>query len=94
MIFRGMSTEDLLAAQQKLTAQYLAMGPYGSQTVGPKSWTKDTSRDGLKSQLEAIQFVLNERGSPCGKYVGTMLTDFSQGTSAAQPAGTTSELSY
>lgn len=88
-----MSTEDLLAAQEKLMAQFLAMGPYASQTVGVKSFTKDSRA--MQSQLEAIQFVLNERGGPPGHgYEGFMITDFSAGMPAGQPAGTTDQLSY
>jgi hypothetical protein len=95
LIFRGMTTEDLLAAQEKLMQQFLALGPYASQTVGAKSFTKDTSRGGLQAQLEAIQFVLNERGAP-GPYEGWMITDFSGVDSGTrgQPAGTTDQLSY
>ena len=95
LIFRGMTTEDLLAAQQKLMQQFLALGPYASQTVGQKSFTKDTSRGGLQSQLEAIQFVLNERGM--NGYEGWMITDFSDvdyGGARGQPAGTYDQLSY
>ena len=72
------------------------MGPYASQAVGQKSFSKDTSRSGLQAQLEAIQFVLNERGAP-GPYAGWMIADFSnvdyEGT-RGQPAGTTDQLSY
>jgi hypothetical protein len=92
LIFRGMTTEKLLEIQAKLTEQFLALGPYAAQTVGQKSFTKDTSRGGLQAQLEAIQFVLNERGM--GGYEGYMITDFSQGMPQGQPAGTTDQLSY
>jgi hypothetical protein len=91
LIFRGMSTDDLLAAQQKLMAQFIAMGPYGSMSVGGKSFTKDARF--LQGQLEAIQFVLNERGTP-GPYEGFVITDFSAGMPQGQPAGTTDQLSY
>lgn len=94
LIFRGMSTEDLIAAQEKLMKQFLALGPYASMATGVKSFSKDTSRGGLQAQLEAIQFVLNERGM--GGYEGWMITDFSQvdSVSQGQPAGTTDQLSY
>jgi len=95
LIFRGMTTEQLLEIQAKLTQQFLALGPYSAQTVGAKSFTKDTSRGGLQAQLEAIQFVLNERGARGEQgYEGWMITDFSQGVSQGQPAGTTDQLSY
>jgi hypothetical protein len=91
LIFRGMTTEKLLEWQEKLTEQLLAMGPYASQTVGQKSFAKDSR--GLTSLLEAIQFVLNERSM--GGYAGYMITDFSQDSAPnAQPAGTTDQLSY
>ncbi len=91
-----MTTEDLIDAQEKLMSQFLALGPYASQTVGQKSFTKDTSRGGLQSQLEAIQFVLNERGAP-GPYAGHMISDFSNVDGSGyrgQPAGTYDQLSY
>jgi hypothetical protein len=93
LIFRGMTTEDLLDARDTLTQQMLALGPYASQAVGTKNWTKDTR--GMQSQLEAIQFVLNERSTP-GGYAGYMITDFSKVDSGTQgqPAGTTDQLSY
>lgn len=89
LIFRAFTTEELLVWREKLKAQFLAMGPYASQTVGAKSWTKDTRA--LNAQMEAIQFVLNERSCP---YEPFMITDFSQGGSAGQPAGTFDQLSY
>lgn len=90
-----MTTEKLLEIQAKMVEQFVAMGPYASQTVGQKSFTKDASRGGLQAQLEAIQFVLNERGSP-GPYAGWMITDFSKVDSGTQgqPAGTFDQLSY
>jgi hypothetical protein len=90
LIFRGMTTEELLEWKTKLTTQMLAMGPYGGQTVGSKSWTKDTR--GMQSQLEAIQFVLNERAY--GGYDHYYVVDFSRGANQGQPAGTTDQLSY
>lgn len=89
-----MTTEELLQWKTKLTEQMMALGPYGSMTAGAKSWTKDTSRSGVQSQLEAVVFVLNERSM--GGYEGTMITDFSKvddGTQG-QPAGTNDQLSY
>lgn len=92
MIFRGMTTEQLLELQAQFVEQWVAMGPYASQTVGNKSWTK--SMRSLQDELEAIQYVLNERGVPGGKAPGYYVYDFSQGTSSGQPAGTTDQLSY
>jgi hypothetical protein len=94
LIFRSMSTEDLLLARDKLIKQFLALGPYSSQTVGAKSWTKD--RNGIQDQLEAITFVLNERGAAGGLgYAPYIVTDFSNNPlPAGQPAGTTDQLSY
>jgi hypothetical protein len=96
LIFRGMTTEKLLEIQAKMVEQFVAMGPYASQAVGQKSFSKDTSRSGLQAQLEAIQFVLNERGAP-GPYAGFMISDFSNVDSSGsrgQPAGTYDQLSY
>jgi len=90
LIFRGMTTEELLQWKTKLTQQMLALGPYASQGVGTKQWTKDTR--GMQSQLEAIQFVLNERSG--SGYEPWMVADFSQGVPHGQPAGTTDQLSY
>ena len=93
MIFRGMTTDQLLDLQEQLLEQWIALGPYGSQTVGNKSFTKDAS--GLQARLEAIQFVLNERGAAGALgYVRYFVYDFSQGTTNAQPAGTNDQLSY
>jgi hypothetical protein len=94
LIFRGMTTEELLALQAKLRAQFLALGPYASQTVGNKSFTKDSRA--LQSQMEAVQFVLNERGAAGGLgYEHKVIVDFSDdGTQQGQPAGTYDQLSY
>lgn len=83
-----------MALQQQMQAQFLAMGAFSSQTIGGKSYTRDLRF--LQSQLEAIQFVLNERNGAIGPYQGTVLTDFSQieGPKKGQPAGTVDELSY
>lgn len=96
MIFRGMTTEQLLELQEQFIEQWVALGPYASQTVGNKTFAKDSR--GLQAQLEAIQYVLNERGavgagaaSGMGNY---FVYDFSQGTSHGQPAGTNDQLSY
>lgn len=91
MTYRGYTTQDLLTLQQQMRAQFLAMGAFSSQTIGGKSYTRDLRY--LQSQLEAIQFVLNERTTP---YEGVVLTDFSQieGPKKGQPYGTIDELSY
>jgi hypothetical protein len=93
LIFRGMSTADLITARDNLLKQFLALGPYASQAVGSKSWTKD--RNGIQDQLEAIQFVLNERGAAgVLGYYPWLITDFSWALPAGQPAGTTDQLTY
>lgn len=92
LIFRGMTTDQLLELQEKWIEQWIALGPYGSQTVGSKSFTKDSR--GLQAQLEALQYVLNERAVPGGKAAGYYVFDFSQGGGNAQPAGATDQLSY
>lgn len=79
--------------QQQMQAQFLAMGAFSSQTIGSKSYTRDLRF--LQQQLEAIQFVLNERNGSLGPYQGTVLTDFSQGAiPQGQPAGVVDDLSY
>lgn len=91
LTFRAQTTEVLLSMQAKFLGQLTSLGAYTSQTVGAKSYSRDLRE--LRSILEAIQFVLNERGM--GDYEGTILTDFSQGgIPRGQPAGTTDELSY
>jgi hypothetical protein len=93
LIYRGMTTDQLLDLQAQFTEQWIALGPYSAQTVGDKSFTKDPR--GLQSQLEAIQFVLNERGAGgTPGYVRLFVYDFSLGTTNAQPAGTNDQLSY
>lgn len=93
LIFRGMTTEELLALREKLTEQFIALGPYASQTVGAKSFTKDSRA--LQSQLEAVQFVLNERGAAGGLgYAPCYVMDFGGGGYRGQPAGVTDQLSY
>lgn len=93
LIFRGMTTEELMALKTKLVNQFLALGPYAGQTIGSKSWTKDAR--GLQSQLEAVQFVLNERGAAgVPGYEPYVIIDFSQGQPAGQPAGSTDQLTY
>lgn len=93
LIFRGQTTEQLLALQEKLMEQFIALGPYASQSVGTKSFTKDSRA--LQGQLEAIQFVLNERGaSGAIGYDRYFIYDFSQSQPEGQPAGTTDQLSY
>lgn len=96
LIYRGMTTEQLQEMQAKIQAQILNMGGFSSQTIGSKSYTRDLRF--LQSQLEAMQFVLNERGAGGhGPYEGTVLTDFSMietGGGKGQPAGSTDLLSY
>lgn len=93
LIFRGMTTEELLALRTKLVNQFLALAPYASMTTGSKSFTKDARA--LQAQLEAVQFVLNERGAAGGLgYEPFLIIDFSQGQGAGQPAGATDQLSY
>jgi hypothetical protein len=88
-----MTTDQLLDLQSQFIDQWVAMGPYASQTLGNKAWTKDTRT--IQSQLEAIQYVLNERGALGSMTAsGYYIYDFSQGGSDAQPAGTTDQLSY
>ena len=92
LIFRGYTTDQLLALQSKLQANLLAAGTYSSQTIGAKSYTRDLRY--LTDQLCAVQFVLNERTTP---YEGTVITDFSSietGGARGQPAGVTDDLSY
>lgn len=86
LIFRSFSTDDLLNKKDELIG---SMTTLSSQTVGSKSFTRDLTR--LERQLEAIVFVLNERGMPKG-YESILITDFS-GTGSAPPAGTTENLS-
>lgn len=93
LIFRGMTTEELLELKTKLTKQFLALGPYSAMTTGNKSFTKDARA--LQSQLEAVQYVLNERGAAGALgYSSMFVIDFSGGQGAGQPAGVTDQLSY
>lgn len=89
LAFRAYETQELLDLRDKLKAKILAAGTYTSQTVGGKSYTRDLRE--MRSQLAAVQFVLNERTTP---YEGTILTDFSSGINNGQPAGTYDQLSY
>jgi hypothetical protein len=73
LIFRGYATDELLALQNKLKATLLSLGTFSGQTIGSKSYTRDLRF--LQSQLESIQFVLNERSIP---YEGVVVTDFSE----------------
>jgi hypothetical protein len=86
LIFRSFSTEDLLDKRDALIG---SMTTLASQSIGSKSITRDLRE--LKSQLEAIIFVLNERGTPCG-YPRSIVFDFSGGT-RGQRAGTEDQLS-
>jgi hypothetical protein len=93
MIFRGMTTEQLLDLRDSLIEQWIALGPYAAQTVGTKSFTKDSRN--LQAQLEALQFVLNERGAAGGiGYSRYFIYDFSLSQPDGQPAGVTDQLSY
>lgn len=86
LIFRSLTTEELLEKKEALIG---SMTTLSSQTVGSKSFTRDLRE--LKSQLEAVVFVLNERGM-AGGYPRGIVFDFSGGTKG-QPAGTTENLS-
>lgn len=90
LVYRAYATADLINLQQQLQAAILAAGSFTSQTIGGKSYTRDLRY--LHQQLEAVQFVLNERTTP---YQGTVLADFSQieGPHSGQPAGTIDVLS-
>lgn len=90
LVYRGMSTDDLLNLQDMLTQQMLNLKDYTSMTTGVKSFTRDLRQ--LLGQLEAIQFVLNERGS--GSNVGydaVGVVDFTE-RGAAPPPGFTQPL--
>jgi hypothetical protein len=56
--FRAMTTDQLTARQAALWAQETI---FTQQQMGGKSMTRDLTR--LEDQLEAIAFVLRERGS-------------------------------
>jgi hypothetical protein len=86
LIFRSFDTGDLLDKRDALIA---SMTTLSSQAVGSKSFTRDLRE--LKDQLEAIIFVLNERGTLCG-YPKSLVFDFSD-TTRGQPSGTTELLS-
>ena len=91
LIFRGMTTDQLLGLQSTMIDQLTNLKDYTSMTIGGKSFTRNFQS--LTGQLEAIQFVLNERSS--GSLVGydaVGVVDFSVGAGAAPPPGTTEPL--
>jgi hypothetical protein len=92
LVYRGLTTEQLLELQQTYLEQLAAMKGYTSMTAGGKSFTSDLRS--LMGSLEAIQFVLNERGSG-GKvgYDAVGVVDFT-GRGHAPPAGTPDNLNY
>jgi hypothetical protein len=93
LVFRGMDSGTLITMQAKLQGHLSNLSAYSSQTVGSKSFTRDVNA--IQKQLEAIQFVLNERSSGIVQgYEGVYLTDFSQGVTQGQPAGSTDQLTY
>lgn len=57
--FRALSTEDLQTKQAAL--EKLDAAPFQQQSMGTKSWTMD--RRTITDQLNAIAFVLRERGA-------------------------------
>ena len=92
LIFRGQPTDVLLDLQNSMMDQLTSMKDYTSMTAGGKSFTRDFRQ--LMGQLEAIQFVLNERGSG-GKvgYDSVGVVDFTE-RGKAPPAGTSQPLTY
>jgi len=76
--FRALSTEALQAKQTAL--EKLDAAPFEQQSMGTKSWTLD--RRTITDQLNAIAFVLRERGAivitPPPINVGVGITDFSE----------------
>ena len=89
LIFRSMTTEQLLELKQTMIDQITGLGAYTAMAVGGKSFTRDIRN--LQAQLEALVFVLNERSM---KYEGTMITDFSGVPKTYHPPGTTEDLNY
>jgi hypothetical protein len=90
LIFRGMTTDQLLDLQSTMYDQLTNLGNYSSMSAGGKSWTRDMRA--LMAQLEALQFVLNERSLPYG-YAGKGVIDFS-GSQPGWPPGTQEDLNY
>jgi hypothetical protein len=82
LVFRALTTADLQKRQKELL-KHLGT-TLSSQTVGSKSFTRDLRE--IRALLEAITFVLNERGLP-GNYDSTIITDFSE-IGRAPPGGT------
>ena len=75
LYFRSLDTATLTAKRTALDAE---MTIYSSQTAGSKSGTRDLRE--LRDQLNAITYVLKERGLTPGvnNFIGT--TDFSRVT--------------
>lgn len=86
MIYRSMTTEELLDLKATMMEQMTNLKDYTSMTSGAKSWTRDFRQ--LMSQLEGVVFVLNERGA-AGKtgYDAVGVVDFTC-RGHAPPAGT------
>lgn len=76
--FRALSTGALQTKQAEL--EKLDAAPFQQQSMGTKSWTMD--RRTITDQLNAIAFILRERGAiilePPPVNVGVGITDFSQ----------------
>lgn len=92
LVFRGMTTDQLLDMQSTLIDQITTLGNYTSMGVGGKNWTRDLRY--AWQQLEAIQFVLNERSGGIPGYAGKGVIDFSEGGSTGFPPGTEEPLNY
>jgi len=92
LIYRSMPTDKLLELQEMMWDQMTSMKDYTSMTAGAKSWTRDFRQ--LAGQLEALTFVLNERGSG-GKvgYDSVGVVDFSCQSINRRP-GDTENLNY
>lgn len=80
LIYRSLTTEDLLAKKDKLIDEIASLGSFTSGTVGNKSYARDVRR--AEANVEAIIFVLNERSG--AQAPGHLATDFS-GCGRRQP---------
>lgn len=92
LIFRGMTTEQLNEIKDTLLEQIQALGNYTSMGVAGKSWTRDLRY--AWQQLEALQFVLNERSGGVPGYSGRGVIDFSETGHRGYPPGTEEDLNY